>query len=162
ELGPEAEVLEVGLPGVRWVLEDGESDLVHVVGVVGDVVVISELLGLYAELESASFEVSEGGRHGLLEGDVPVLLAGILEAVAAVGVSSADVEARPEAGVELSLSRDRDVAGEGAEEEIGREVIRAEACGRPGVGKGGDVAAVVGGWAPVLIEGIACKVGGVG
>ena len=82
ELCPQAEVLEVCLARVGYVLEDRQSDLIDVVGEVGDVVVIAKLLGLDAEPEGAALQVGEGGRYGFFQGDVPVLLAGVRSAVA--------------------------------------------------------------------------------
>ena len=61
----------------------GLADLCDVVGEIGDVIVIAELLSLDAEQKSASFKVFEGRGDGLLDGNVPVLLTCIGEAVAA-------------------------------------------------------------------------------
>src|SRR5215469_17624405 len=60
EHGPETEVLVVGLAGVGDVLVDGKADLGDVVGEVGDVVVIAELLGFGTEEEPTAFEMEEG------------------------------------------------------------------------------------------------------
>ena len=83
ELCPKAQVLKVCLASIGDVLETRLTDLCDVVGEIGDVIVIAELLSFDAELENASFKVCEGSGDGLLDGNVPVLLTCVGEAVAA-------------------------------------------------------------------------------
>src|SRR5438105_7564309 len=82
-LRPEPQVLVVRLACIRWILECSEAYLCDVVAVVGQVVVVADLLSLHTEDKLAVLEMTERRRDRLLEGQVPVLLTRVQVGVAA-------------------------------------------------------------------------------